>query len=106
MLKRAVMSELKKKNSYVRINKSKIESMRFNTEDVLEKEELKKERARYLQRAVSLGKQYKKVVNIRFKNIENRLLETRASIWKVTKSYVVLKNNTHIPIRSISGIYM
>ena len=95
-----------KKKGFVRINKSKIENMRFNFDDVLEKEELKEKRAQYIHRAMAAGKEYKQNVNIRFKNIENRLLETRATIWRVTENYVVLKNNIHIPIRSISNIYL
>lgn len=96
----------KRRKNYVRINKSKIDSMRFDHEDVLTCKEQIEKRAKYLRKAMSVRKSYREIFNIRFKNIENSLLETRAAIRNVTKNYVVLNNNTHIPIKSIFSIYV
>lgn len=93
------------RKNYVRINKSKIENMRFDPEDVLAEQELKEKRAKHLKRAMAVRKNYREIFNIRFKNFENKFLETRAAIRNVTQSYVVLNNNAHIPIKSIFSIY-
>lgn len=85
---------------YKIIQKEKVADLHFPQEDILKSEMLKKERGTKINQAISLGNLEHQKVKIYFSdNTGKKKVET--TIWAVTDSAIVLKQNIIIPIHRI-----
>lgn len=89
---------------YHLIDKSQVYGIKYLKHDVLESPQDKEARKSALHKALTLGNLHKQHVRIRFKNANNQMLETKATIWALTENYVVLKSHMMIPIQSIMNV--
>ncbi len=74
--------------------------MHFPKEEVLKKAEEIKERNRSIERAISLGNLEHTKVKIYFSDEQGKK-KVNTTIWAVTDSAIVLKQNTILPINRI-----
>lgn len=82
------------------ITKEEISKLHFPKEDILKSEVLIKKRDESIQRAISLGNLEHQKVTICFSdNLGEKCVET--TIWAVTDTAIVLKQNTVLPINRI-----
>lgn len=90
-------------NTIVKIDKLDIKNLKFGQNDVLQDEDISKKQDRWhnIQRGMMLGNNYKVGVKIIFKNAQNEVFETEATIWGATENNIMLKNNVLIPVRAI-----
>ena len=86
------------------VDKSHLYGIQYYQEDVLSTLNERLARRKMLAKALILGNIYKQKVSLKFKNRQNTLLSTEATVWAVTESYVILKGHISIPIKSIIGI--
>ncbi|MES2515063.1 MAG: hypothetical protein V4580_13010 [Bacteroidota bacterium] len=85
------------------IEKEKIETLKFPTEEVLFDKELIKERESELNRALALGNLEHAKIKIYFEDDQSRkLVET--TVWGVTDKRVILKQGVVIPINRVHKI--
>ena len=85
------------------IEKEKIETLKFPTEEVLFDEVLIKERESELNRALALGNLEHSKIKIYFEDDKSRkLVET--TVWGVTDKRVILKQGVVIPINRVHKI--
>ena len=85
------------------IEKEKIESLKFPTNEVLLDNEQIKERESELNRALSLGNLEHTKIKIYFEDDQSRkLVET--TVWGVTDKRVILKQGVVIPINRVHKI--
>lgn len=85
------------------IEKEKIETLKFPTEEVLFDKELIKERESELNRALALGNLEHSKIKIYFEDDQSRkLVET--TVWGVTDKRVILKQGVVIPINRVHRI--
>lgn len=82
------------------VEKELIPSMKFPVEEVLLTEEERKQRARKIHRATSLGNLEKHKVHIVFED-NNGLKKTSTTIWAQTEKKIVLKGGNSIPVHRI-----
>lgn len=85
------------------IDKEKISSLHFPTDEVLLNSDEVIQRKQDLDRALSLGNLEHEKIKIYFKDdISNKLVET--TIWGVTDNRVILKQGVVIPVNRIHKI--
>ena len=85
------------------IEKEKIETLKFPSEEVLFDKELIKERESELNRALALGNLEHSKIKIYFEDDKSRkLVET--TVWGVTDKRVILKQGVVIPINRVHKI--
>lgn len=85
------------------IEKEKIESLKFPTQEVLLDKEQIKERESELNRALTLGNLEHTKIKIYFEDDKSRkLVET--TVWGVTDKRVILKQGVVIPINRVHKI--
>ena len=65
--------------------------------------ELSDEMMRKLSSAQRLGNEFKSKANIAF-NTKHGIKKVSTTVWSVTEKYLQLKNNVHVPIKSIVDI--
>lgn len=87
-------------NEYKLIEKEIISTLNFPHDEILKKESEIKERSLAIQRAISLGNLEHTKVVIYFSD-ENGKKKVNTTIWAVTDSSIVLKQNTVLPINRI-----
>lgn len=83
------------------LNKEYIDKIKFNSQDVLNDAEKRRERKSFLYRALKLGNMYKSKVKLIVKDMFTRHIEVEAIVLSVTEKYVILKGNKMVPINSI-----
>lgn len=89
--------------TFEKIEKEKIESLKFPTQDVLMDKEQIKERESELNRALALGNLEHTKIKIYFEDDQSRkLVET--TVWGVTDKRVILKQGVVIPINRVHKI--
>lgn len=87
-------------DDYQLIEKEEVSSFHFPLEDVLTSSDAKKERQASIDRAISLGNLEHQKVKIFFKDDKGfKVVDT--TIWAVTDSVIVLKQNNVLPINRI-----
>lgn len=86
------------------LNKEQLYGIKFRSTDVLTTPQERDTRKRKLLKALTLGNIYKQHVKLRFKNAQNHILQTEATIWAITEFHVILKSHVMIPIRSITDV--
>jgi outer membrane protease len=82
------------------IEKEEIVNLHFPKEDVLKKSDEIKERNRSIERAISLGNLEHTKVKIYFSDEQGKK-KVHTTIWAVTDTAIVLKQNTILPINRI-----
>ena len=81
-----------------------IEKEEIDVKDFLAAEtELSEEMLRKLSSAQRLGNEFKSKANIAF-NTKHGIKKVSTTVWSVTEKYLQLKNNVHVPIKSIVDI--
>ena len=87
-------------NTYKLINKEEISNLHFPKEEILKSDKEMKVRNEEIHRAIALGNLEHQKVTIYFSdNAGKKRVET--TIWAVTDSAIVLKQNTVLPINRI-----
>lgn len=85
---------------FEKIEKEKVETLRFPETDVLLSSESKEKRQRDLERALSMGNLDQIKIRIYFEDFESqKFIET--TVWGVTDKRVILKQGMVIPIHRI-----
>ncbi|MEO0555512.1 MAG: hypothetical protein AAF149_20065 [Bacteroidota bacterium] len=87
-----------------KIDKSELDQISFNKQEVLSNESDKSIRRHNLDRSLVLGNVHKRQVLIQFENILGMPLEVETTIWAVTQNHIMLKGGKTIPIRCIFNI--
>lgn len=87
-------------NEYKLVEKEIISTLHFPHDEILKKENEIKERSLAIQRAISLGNLEHTKVMIYFSD-EIGKKKVNTTIWAVTDSSIVLKQNTVLPINRI-----
>ncbi|NVK29219.1 MAG: hypothetical protein HWE14_14295 [Flavobacteriia bacterium] len=82
------------------VEKEAIPSMKFPIDEVLSNEEERKQRARKIHRATSLGNLEKHKVSIVFEDVDG-LKKANTTIWAQTEKKIVLKGGNSIPVHRI-----
>lgn len=81
-----------------------IEKEEINTHDFLPADvTLSEEKLAKLSYAQRLGNEFKSKAYIAF-NTKDGIKKVSTTVWSVTEKYLQLKNNVHVPIRSIVDI--
>lgn len=89
--------------TFEKIEKEKIEDLKFPTQEVLMDKEQIKERESELNRALALGNLEHTKIKIYFEDDQSRkLVET--TVWGVTDKRVILKQGVVIPINRVHKI--
>jgi uncharacterized protein (UPF0248 family) len=84
----------------VLIEKEAVSGLHFPSEDILTTESAQKERKAAVDRAISLGNLEHQKVKIYFADDQGKK-RVDTTIWAVTDSAIVLKQNTILPIHRI-----
>jgi len=82
------------------IEKEEIHTLHFPQEDILSSEKAQKERRSSIDRAISLGNLEHQKVKIYFSDDQGKKV-VDTTIWAVTDTAIVLKQNTVLPIHRI-----
>lgn len=85
---------------YKLIEKEKIATLHFPQEDILNSEKLQLERKSSVERAISLGNLEHQKVKIYFSDDSGKK-RVDTTIWAVTDTAIVLKQNVILPINRI-----
>lgn len=85
------------------VDKEQIQFLKFPNEDVLLKDNEKKNRFLDLQRALYLGNLEREKVRITFKD-DAGIKRVETTIWAVTDRSVILKKSTLIPLTRILSV--
>lgn len=89
--------------AFENIDKEKIESLKFPTDEVLTDTEAIKERESELNRALTLGNLEHTKIKIYFEDdLSKKIVET--TVWGVTDKRVILKQGVVIPINRVHKI--
>ncbi len=89
--------------TFENIDKEKIESLKFPTNEVLTDEVAIKERETELNRALTLGNLEHTKIKIYFEDdLSKKIVET--TVWGVTDKRVILKQGVVIPIHRVHKI--
>ena len=89
--------------AFENIDKEKIESLKFPTNEVLTDKEAIKERETELNRALTLGNLEHTKIKIYFEDdMSKKIVET--TVWGVTDKRVILKQGVVIPIHRVHKI--
>ncbi len=81
------------------IEKEEIDVSDFMASNV----ELSEEMVRKLSSAQRLGNEFKAKADIAF-NTKHGIKKVSTTVWSVTEKYLQLKNNIHVPIKSLVDI--
>lgn len=84
-----------------KIEKEKINELRFSKREVLEEETARRRRNFDLMRAQALGNLLRAKSTIAFEDAEGNAYEVTTTVWAVGDRFISLKCNTHIPINAI-----
>lgn len=82
------------------IEKEEVHTLHFPSEDILKSEREQKERRTAIDRAISLGNLEHQKVKIYFSDDQGKK-RVDTTIWAVTDTAIVLKQNTVLPIHRI-----
>ncbi|TXI86058.1 MAG: hypothetical protein E6Q37_04890 [Crocinitomicaceae bacterium] len=82
------------------IEKEQVHTLHFPSDDILVKDAEKKERQAAIDRAISLGNLEHHKVRIYFSDDQGKK-RVDTTIWAVTDTAIVLKQNTVLPIHRI-----
>ena len=85
------------------ISKEDIPKLKIPNREVLSNEEEIHKRKSDLENAMKLGNNEHNKVKIVFQSEEGPMM-VETTIWEMTQNYVILKSNTHVPIRSIHQV--
>jgi hypothetical protein len=85
------------------IVKEDIPRLKIPNREVLTNEEDIRKRKSDLENAMKLGNNDHNKVKIIFQSEEGTMM-VETTVWEMTQNYVILKSNTHVPIRSIHSI--
>ncbi len=85
------------------IVKEDIPKLKIPNREVLASEEEIRKRKSDLENAMKLGNNEHNKVKIVFQS-EEGVMMVETTVWEMTQNYVILKSNTHMPIRSIHHI--
>ncbi len=85
------------------IDRSEIPALSFPKEDVLDDDEWRKTRSRWIHKATSLGNLEQKKVNILFRDSEGEK-RVFTTIWIQVGEYILLKDRVKLPVNRISRI--
>jgi len=88
---------------FVEIEKERVASLHFPHEEVLSSEAKLKERSLAVQRAITLGNIEHQKVKIYFADDEGQKM-VHTTIWAVTDTAIVLKQNVILPINRIINL--
>lgn len=81
-----------------------IEKEEINTYDFLPADiQLSEEKLAKLSHAQRLGNEFKSKAYIAF-NTKHGIKKVSTTVWSVTEKYLQLKNNVHVPIKSVVDI--
>jgi len=83
--------------------KEDIPKLKIPNREVLTSEEQIRQRKSDLENAMKLGNNEHNKVKIVFESEEGPMM-VETTVWEMTQNYVILKSNTHVPIRSIHRI--
>lgn len=87
-------------SEYKLVEKEEVVNFHFPKEDVLLREDQKKELKSQLERANTLGNVEHYKVKIYFEDAEGKKV-VYTTIWGTTEAYILLKQNVFIPIQRI-----
>lgn len=87
-------------NTFKLIHKEEISDLHFPKEEILKSETLIKIRKEEIHRAIALGNLEHQKVNIYFSDNQGKK-RVETTIWAVTDTAIVLKQNTILPINRI-----
>ncbi|MEM9298696.1 MAG: hypothetical protein AAGA64_09925 [Bacteroidota bacterium] len=87
-----------------KIDKSELDQISFNKQEVLSDESDKNIRRHNLDRSLVLGNVHKRQVLIQFKNTLGMPLEVETTIWAVTQNHIMLKGGKTLPVRCITNV--
>lgn len=93
-------------NALVKIDKYNLDQITYAKREALDDPEEREDRLREIERGMRLGNTHKLPTRIIFETADGDIIETEATIWAVTESRVMLKNNLSIPIRSIYSVIL
>jgi hypothetical protein len=85
------------------ISKEDIPGLKIPNKEVLSTPEEIHRRASDLDRAMKLGNNEHNKVKLIFQS-EEGIMMVETTVWEVTQNYVILKSNTHVPLRSIHQV--
>lgn len=88
----------------LKIEKEQIRDLVFCKRDVLDDEAARKKRNFDLMRAQALGNLIQAKVSITFECEDKKIYQVNTTVWAVGKDFILLKGNTHIPIRTIHEV--
>jgi hypothetical protein len=88
---------------YKTIEKEAISALHFPADDILKSEKDQKERKAAIERAISLGNLEHHKVKIFFSDDAGKKV-VNTTIWAVTDTAIVLKQNTVLPIHRIHNL--
>lgn len=88
---------------YIEIEKESVSSLHFPHDEVIQSESELKERNNAVQRAITLGNLEHQKVKIYFLDDEGKKM-VHTTIWAVTDSAIVLKQNVILPINRIKKL--
>jgi hypothetical protein len=83
--------------------KEDIPKLKIPNREVLTSEDEIRQRKSDLENAMKLGNNDHNKVKIIFQSEEGTMM-VETTVWEMTQNYVILKSNTHVPIRSIHRI--
>ncbi|MCL6261027.1 hypothetical protein M3O96_18125 [Aquiflexum sp. TKW24L] len=84
-----------------KIEKEKIDELRFSKKEVLEDEKERKIRNFELMRAQAIGNLLRSKSTITFEDANGKTFQINTTVWAVGDKFVSLKCNRHIPINAI-----
>ena len=85
------------------IEKEEVHTLHFPHDDILKSEKEQKERRTAIDRAISLGNLEHQKVKIYFSDDQGKK-RVDTTIWAVTDTAIVLKQNTVLPIHRIHNL--
>jgi hypothetical protein len=85
----------------VKIEKEKIDELRFSKKEVLEDEMAKRRRNFELMRAQAIGNLLRSKSTLTFEDADGKIFQVNTTVWAVGDKFVSLKCNRHIPISAI-----
>jgi len=84
-----------------KIEKEKINELRFSKKEVLEDEMARRRRNFDLMRAQAIGNLLRSKSTIVFEDAVGNAYQVSTTVWAVGDRFISLKCNTHIPINAI-----
>lgn len=93
-----------KSTGIVGIEKEKIPTLKFSSNDILTEKQDILQRKIDLERASALGANSKSNVKIYFVDVNGVNYRTEATVWAATESNVTLKGEVLVPIKAITKV--